>query len=88
MKIIVHKDVAYNNVINYENVLSSQEDEEGLKEIKRQAALKLFYQRPVATTSGYLARSIVNSVLKGAILHKVEESGGAKGGADYSCPVQ
>jgi len=51
----------------------------------------VFYQRSVTTTSGYLARSIVNSILKGAILHKVEEGSGKSASglsAEYSCPVQ
>jgi hypothetical protein len=76
--------------VDYKMSLTSllQEDE-GLKEEDLEAAQHMFYQRPVATTSGYLARSVVNSVLKGAIMHKVdEETKDSKGGADYSCPVQ
>ncbi len=48
--------------------------------------MSVFYNSPVATTSGYLARAVVNNVLKGSIFGQA--SGGEGKANDYSCPVQ
>jgi hypothetical protein len=46
--------------------------------------MSVFYNAPVVTTSGYLARAVVNNVLKGSIFSKAREDKVN----DYNCPVQ
>lgn len=43
----------------------------------------IFFNAPVVTTSGYLARAIVNNVLRGSILTQSRLNV-----PDHSCPVQ
>ena len=52
--------------------------------------MSVFYNSPVLATSGYLARAVVNNVLKGSIFRKANAngSGGDANIGDYNCPVQ
>ena len=53
--------------------------------------MSVFYNSPVLATSGYLARAVVNNVLKGSIFRKANANGNGGGDAnigDYNCPVQ
>ena len=49
--------------------------------------MSVFYNSPVLATSGYLARAVVNNVLRGSIFRKAIAKGDANIG-DYNCPVQ
>lgn len=46
-------------------------------------ASSVFYNASVFVTSGYLARAVVNNILKGSILDRNRSNV-----TDYNCPVQ